>query len=231
MTQSVLMLSGLLCDDTVWNGLTPALASDVSIHLRDFRGFDDLGRMAESVLADAPPRFALVGHSMGARVALEIYQRAPQRVERLALLDTGVHPAKPGEAAGRQRLIELAQVEGMTALAREWLPPMVHPAFATDPRVMQPLVAMVERMTPAIYVQQVRALLNRPDARALLPTISCPTLIGVGREDRWSPLEQHQEMAAQIPQAHLEIFERSGHMAPYEAPDQVANALRAWLAA
>lgn len=229
MSEQVFMLSGLLCDDTVWQGFSHRLESRAQVSLVDFCGFDDLTTMAESVLDVAPKSFALVGHSMGARVALEIYRKAPDRVERLALLDTGVHPRKPNETETRQRLIDLAFNEGMGALAEAWLPPMVHPSFAKNREAMRPLVDMVKRMTPEIYAAQVKALLNRPDASSLLSEIRCPTLVGVGKDDVWSPYEQHVSIAQQITGAVLVPFQESGHMAPFETPFQVEAAIKNWL--
>lgn len=230
MKPHLLLLSGLLCDETVWSKLLPGVGRHAHTQAVDFAGFDDISAMANKVLDLAPERFALAGHSMGARVALEVYRLAPERVDRLALLDTGVHPAKPGEAQSRHELVELARQEGMGALADKWLRPMLHPAHVDDPEVFEPLREMVIRMTPDIFAGQVRALLNRPDAASQLGAISCPTLVGVGRQDAWSPLAQHELIASHIASASLSIFENSGHMAPFEAAAAVEAAIIEWLA-
>lgn len=229
MKQNVYLLSGLLCDATVWAPLIPGLEQVAEVCPVDFRGFDDISAMAEHVLESASDHFALVGHSMGARVALEVCRRAPERVERLALLSTGIHPAKPGEQEARQRLIDLAHSEGMAALADRWLPPMMMEASRENPVLMQPLLDMVHRMTPTIYEQQVNALLNRPDAGPQLEDIRCPVLVGVGRQDQWSPLSQHELIASRITNSRLVVFDNSGHMAPFEAAEQVLTALINWL--
>jgi pimeloyl-ACP methyl ester carboxylesterase len=227
---SLYLLSGLLCDDSVWGYQTAALCNDYDIRIPDLRGFDDITDMATSILSEGLDRFSLAGHSMGARVALEIVRLAPERVERLALLDTGVHPQGAGEAEKRQVLVDLADREGMSALADRWLPPMVYAEGARTATLMPTLKAMVERMTPAVHARQVKALLSRPDAANGLSAIRCPVLIGVGEKDAWSPPAQHQAMAARIPQSRLVIFPESGHMAPIEAPEAVTAALKAWLA-
>lgn len=225
----VYLLPGLLCDAVVWTDVSAGLADVAEIRIADFWGFDDLTAMARSVLAGAPSRFAVVGHSMGARVALEMVRLAPARVARLALLDTGTHARREGEAAARQVLVDLAFNEGMGALADRWLPPMVHPDTPSDGALMTTLRAMVGRATPEIFAGQVKALLNRPEAEAGLSAIACPVLIGVGRQDAWSPPAQHAAMAQRIPQADYVVFEDSGHMAPMEAPAAVIAALRGWL--
>jgi pimeloyl-ACP methyl ester carboxylesterase len=225
----LILLPGLLCDQVVWAQQVAALGSLHQVHVADLRGHDSIEAMAESVLAEAAPRFALAGHSMGGRVALQIMCRAPERVERLALLDTGAHQAAASETPQRQALVDLAHAQGMRALAARWLPPMVHPRRLQDDTLMSSLTAMVERMTPEIFELQIRALLARPDDGPVLSRIVCPTLVGVGRQDTWSPLSQHQAMADKIPGARLVIFEDCGHMSTVEAPDAVTDALRAWL--
>ena len=233
VTQSsvLYLLPGLLCDGIVWQGQMSALTgAGWDVRVADFRTFSSIPAMALSVLDQAPAHFAVAGHSLGGRVALEIVRQQPGRVSHLALLDTGTHAPQPGEADKRQTLLDLARAEGMAALAARWLPPMVHPDRLADAPFMAALTAMVERMSSAIFEGQVKALLTRPDAAPVLPTITCPTLLGVGRQDGWSPPVQHEEMARLIPHARLEIFDDSGHMAPMEAPRAVASAMLEWLA-
>ncbi|MFC7519638.1 alpha/beta fold hydrolase [Xanthomonas populi] len=228
-TPPVLLLCGLLCDASIWEHQRAVLAELAEVQVLDFRDLTTLSAMAAYVLERAPHRFALAGHSMGARVALEVLRLAPERVHRLALLDTGVHPRSDGEQALRESLVALSQAQGMRALANQWLPPMLHPDRRADPALLAPLTKMVERHTPQNFAGQVNALLQRPDAAPLLATIRCPTPLGVGRQDAWSPVARHQDMARQIPGAQLVVFEHSGHMAPVEAPEAVSSALRNWL--
>lgn len=226
---TVLFLPGLLCDASVFAAQRAALAGRFATAVADFGSQDNFTDMAESALALCDGPLAVVGHSMGARVAIEIWRLAPQRVARLCLMDTGSHPRRDGEDAQRQVLVDLAFAEGMGALADRWLPPMVHEARAADHALMDPLRAMVMRATPERHARQIRALLDRPDAWPLLATIRCPTLVMVGRQDRWSPLAQHVEIAAAIPGAELVVIEDSGHMTPVEQPAQVTRALLRWL--
>src|SRR4051794_6153228 len=134
------LLPGLLCDRVTWARQLEGLAELAEVRVPSFYGCDSIPTMAQSVLRDAPSRFSVAGHSMGARVALEIVRAAPGRVERLALLDTGTHPVGAGEAEKRQALVDLARRDGMAALAAAWLPPMVHPdAPSRDPALMREL--------------------------------------------------------------------------------------------
>jgi pimeloyl-ACP methyl ester carboxylesterase len=223
------LLPGLICSDYVWQTQVQALESFGAVAVRGYGMADSITAMAQRVLDEAPPRIAVAGHSMGGRVALEMFRLAPGRIERIALLDTGVHPAQPGERGKRMALLETARQRGMEALVNEWLPPMVHPDRRRDERLMAPLRSMAMSAGLEQYERQVRALLSRPDATPLLSEIDVPTLVGVGRHDQWSPVAQHQAMAARIAGATLVVFEDSGHMAPVEAPAQVSGALRKWL--
>ncbi|HTI67969.1 MAG TPA: alpha/beta fold hydrolase [Caulobacteraceae bacterium] len=232
MAEPVVLAPGLLCDAWVWADQRRALKADGHpVFAPDFFGFDSIEAMAAMVLDRAPfPRFALAGHSMGARVAMEVVRQAPGRVLRLALLDTGVHPVRSGEAKARGALVDLARAEGMAAMAARWLPPMVHPDRHGDEGLMAGLLAMVERASPEIFARQQHALLNRPDTEAALAAVRVPTAAIVGRQDAWSPVAQHEAIVAAVPGATLTVIEDSGHMAPVERPEAVTAALRAWLA-
>ncbi|GGB56522.1 alpha/beta fold hydrolase [Blastomonas aquatica] len=228
--ETVILVPGLLCDGAVWQHQQAAISREYDVLVPDLTRQDSIAAMAAQVLADAPPRFAIAGHSMGARVALSVWQQAPDRVQRLALLDTGVHPAGPDEPSKRQAMLDISANRGMTALADVWLPPMVKDGLLdTDPMLRAALYAMVGRMSPAIHRAQIAALLARPDARPLLPLIRCPVLIGVGALDRWSPPDQHREIASVISHARYVVFEDSGHMAPMEAAEAVSDALLQWM--
>jgi pimeloyl-ACP methyl ester carboxylesterase len=228
---ALVLVPGLLCDEYVWRHQVRHFAGSHRVVVPMLDHLDSIPAMASSLLAREPGSFALAGHSLGGRIALEVLRQAPQRVAALALLDTGVHPCSPGEPAKRQELLSLAYTRGMDSVAREWLPPMVHPARRDERGFMAPLEAMVGRRTPASFGNQVKALIERPDATPVLAAIRCPTLVLCGRDDGWSPPAQHEAMAAAIPGAALAIVENCGHMAPIERPAEVTRELELWLAA
>jgi len=170
---------------------------------------------------------------MGGRVAFEIVRSAAERVTGLALLDTAYRPRAAGGAGERERaermaLVQIAETQGMRAMGREWLPRMVHPDRLADGALINSILEMLEHKTPQIFRAQVTALLNRPDATPILAAIRCPTLVLCGRQDAWSPVAQHEEIAAQILGSELAIVERCGHMAPIERPREVTAALYKW---
>jgi pimeloyl-ACP methyl ester carboxylesterase len=160
--------------------------------------------------------------------------RAPERVSRLALLDTGYEPLAPGtpgerERAGRLRLLAIAQRDGMLAMGRDWARGMVHPARLADARLMDAIHSMIARAPVAQFDAQIRALLARPDRTALLGTLRLPTLVLCGRDDSWSPLARHQEMARRIPGSQLVDVPDCGHMSTMERPEAITTALLGWL--
>ncbi len=231
---TLMLLPGLNCDAAVWAPQVAALQNQARCVVPAWGLRDSLTAMAEQALAEAPTeRFALAGHSMGGRVALEVMRLAPQRVERLALLDTGTHPLAVGEAgakekAGRMALLKIAREQGMRTMAQEWAKGMVHPDRIGSP-VFEEVLDMFDRGSAAQYAAQIDALLNRLDAAPLLRTIQCPTLVLTGREDAWSGPTQHEAMAAAIAGAKLVIVEHSGHMTTMEQPQAVNQAMAEWL--
>ena len=226
----LILLSGLLCDDTVWQKIADNLSEVADVSMMSFRGFDSIEKMAEYVLIHAPASFALAGHSMGGRVALEVFKQAPERIERLALFNTGVHNKRDGEALGRQKLLDIAAKEGMSAVAEAWLPPMMSRDSLDNKLLMTQLKKMVTNYNAEEFSLQIQALLQRPNAETVLPTINVPTLLLSGDEDTWSPVEQHLAMQKMISKSHMVTIEKASHMAPVERPEAVAAALRNWLA-
>lgn len=232
--EALLLVPGLMCDAAVWQPVLPVLAADRECRVIDHGDADNLAQMAHQLLDAAPPRFALAGHSMGARVALEVLRQAPERVSRVALLDTGYLARAPGaageeEARKRQTLLDVARREGVRAMAVQWVQGMVHPQRLSDAPLLDAIVAMFERKNADTFERQLRALLQRPDATGVLSSIHVPALVLCGRQDSWAPVSQHQAMHALIPGAVLDVIEDAGHMAPMERPQAVAAVLRRWL--
>ncbi len=225
----LVLLSGLLCDATMWRAIADQLAEQVDVSIFSFAGFNSIQAMASHVLEHSPDSFALAGHSMGGRVALEILHQAPARVERLALLNTGVHPRTDTEIPGRQKLLDLATSQGMEAVVDAWLPSMMSPKGLQNTALMDELRAMVLRHSVKDFQGEIKALLNRPDATKILPNIRVPTLLLSGDEDNWSPVSRHKEMQVQIPGSSLEALADVGHMSTVEAPDTIVHHFKQWL--
>lgn len=224
----ILMIPGLICDGHVWHGCLAALAGhDVAV--ADLGVAADITAMAEHLLATHSGDLIVVGHSMGGRVAMEMARIAPARLRGLGLLNTGMAPLKEGELPKRAAIIALAHEQGMAALADHWLPGMMAAGIPPDPAVMAGLRAMVCRMTPDQHERHIRALIARPDASLSIGAWRGPMLLMTGRQDIWSPIAQHEEIARHCPQARLEIIEEAGHFAPVEQPAAVAGLITAWV--
>ncbi len=211
-----------------------ALSEVADCTCADYGALDSIAAMAETVLRTAPERFSVAGHSMGGRVALEIYRLAPNRVKRIALFDTGYLPLASGtageeEARKRGELVTLAQSRGMRAMLSQWLPPMLYPRRINDTALVNSIIEMMSRKTPEIFAAQEHALLSRPDASPVLEQIRCPALLLCGREDGWSGPAQHAAMSAKIKGSRLVIVPDCGHMSMMEQPAAVSAALREWL--
>jgi pimeloyl-ACP methyl ester carboxylesterase len=225
----IILIPGLMNDGWVWRGQIGALSRFGPVTVAHNDGCDTLADMASRILSSSTDPIAVVGHSMGGRVALEVVTQAPERVLRLALLDTGADGPSEAEAAGRLRLVDLARAEGMRAVAREWLPPMLAAANRADEGLVAGITEMLERCTAEIFAGQQQALITRPDRTALLPKIACPVLVATGSEDAWAPPAQHEAMANMLPAGYAKVVAGSGHMLPVEAPEALTELLLDWL--
>lgn len=231
----LILVPGLVNDAGAWRHQVAALAATVEVRVAEHGPRDSIVDFARDLLASAPPRFALAGHSMGGRIALEAYRMAPDRIAGLGLFDTNFRPLPDGaaaqpEIAKRRAFVETARRAGMRAMVTDWVRDMVHPdRLAHDPALIDEIVTMMSRSTAEAFERQVRALLARPDAADVLARVHCPTLVLCGRQDLWSPPAAHEEIARRVAGAVLTIVEDCGHMAMVERPDAVTAAMRLWL--
>jgi pimeloyl-ACP methyl ester carboxylesterase len=200
---------------------------------------DTVDAMADVVLAGAPERFFVAGHSMGGRVALAVQHLAvqdgaPERVLGLGQFGTSCEghadaAARAAEQAARRAQIAAAERDGMRRFGESWLARMMLPAHAADPGLREAFLDMVERMGMAAMRAHINAGLTRRDMTWWLPQVACPTLVLAGEADAGRPPPVHAAMAARIPGAVLEIVPDAGHMVMMERPEPVAAAMRAWL--
>jgi pimeloyl-ACP methyl ester carboxylesterase len=234
-TVPTLLLPGLVCDEAVWAHARSALGARAPVEVAAYGTLASLGAMAEHVLGDAPPQFALAGHSMGGRVALEVVRRAPERVKALALLDTAVRPLAVGpdgarERAHRYELLAIARERGMAAMAERWVQGMIWPPRLGERALVQAVIDMMARHTALQFEAQIQALLARPDARPVLDEVRCPTLVLCGADDSWATADRHRDMARAVEGAKLVLVPECGHMSTLERPAAVTQALLDWYA-
>lgn len=225
----LVLLPGLLLDEALWAPQRAALADLADMSVGDLTRDDSMAGMARSVLAAAPPSFALAGLSMGGYAALEIMRQAPKRVTRLALLDTSARPDTPEQTASRRALMQMCEKGEFKGVTRRLLPQWIHPSRVDDKSVADVVLSMTARVGRDTFLRQQTAIIGRPDSRPDLSRIHCPTLVLCGHEDRATPVELHREMAADIENARLVIVPECGHLSPLERPEAVNTAFRTWL--
>ena len=225
----LLFLPGLLCDRALWECQVRHLADVADSRVADLTQGDSVAVLAEAVLSRAPERFALAGLSMGGYVAFEIMRRAPERVIKLALVDTSARPDTPEQVTRRRGLIALASTGRFRGVTPRLLPLLIHPDRQSDSALTVTVMAMAERVGQEAFVRQQTAIMGRPDSRPGLGAIACPTLVIGGREDALTPPELVAEIAEAIPGARHVIIEDCGHLPPLERPHAVSALLRQWL--
>lgn len=226
---ALVLLPGLLCDAALWAHQTAHLSDMADIAVPDLTGAETVDELAETVLDAAPERFSLAGLSMGGYVALAVMRLAPDRVDRLALLDTSARADTREQTRRRRGLIGLARRGKFKGVTPRLLPMLVHPDRLGDAPLVEAVMAMAERVGTEAFVRQERAILNRPDSRHRLAEIDCPTLVLCGRQDAVTPLELSEEMARLLPRGRLAVIEECGHLSTMERPETVTAELRAWL--
>jgi pimeloyl-ACP methyl ester carboxylesterase len=225
----LVLLPGLLEDKAVWQNQIDALSDVAAAIVPDLTRQDSIAAMAEAVLATAPDRFALAGHSMGGYVALAVTRIAPRRVMRLALVDTAARADTPEQTERRHALIEMTKIGKFKGVTPRLLPLLVHADRLDDKAVTDIIMAMAERVGPEAFQRQQKAIMGRLDQRKFLPRIACPTLVLCGRQDQITPLDRSEEMAAAIAGAKLVVVEACGHIPQLERPEAATAAMREWL--
>ena len=231
MKQGLVLIPGLLCDSLLWQPQREALADIADIWIADHTRSDTMSGVARDVLADAPfSSFALAGLSMGGYIALEIMRQAPQRVAKLALLDTAAGAEQPEQTLRRMDLIALAKRGKFRDITDTLLPLLIHPDRLGEFALTNVIKSMAKNIGKQAFVRQQHAIMSRADSLGLLTGIACPTLVLCGRQDALTPLARHEEIAAGIRSARLEVIEDCGHLSTLEKPAEVNAALRRWLA-
>jgi pimeloyl-ACP methyl ester carboxylesterase len=223
-----------MCDAGVWEDQMRELGLSTTITVADHGSIDSLGAMADAIIADAPAHFAIAGHSMGGRVAFEVFRRVPERLQGIALLDTAYAARAAGaegeeEAAKRYALLDIARRNGTRTMGAVWVQKMVHRDRLFETSLLDAILDMFGRKSCDIFAAQIKALLDRRDAEPLLAGIKCPTIVLCGRQDTWSPVEVHEQMAAKIRNSRLAVIEDCGHMSTMERPGEVTAAMQEWL--
>ena len=225
----LVLLPGLICDDALWRHQIDHLKDILDVQVIDMSRDDSITALTERVLSEAPASFALAGLSMGGYVAQEVMRQAPERVERLALVNTNARADTEEQRQTRQSLIKLAELGKFKGVTPLLLPNLVHPSRLKDPSVADVVMEMAERVGQDAFIRQEKAIMGRKHGLADLEVIRVPTLILAGRQDLLCPAPMQEEMHARMPQSKLVTIEDCGHLSPIERPEAVTAVFRYWL--
>lgn len=227
----VLLVPGLNCSARLYAEQIPALWRFGPVTVADHTRDDSMDAIAARILAAAPPHFALAGLSMGGYIALTMLRQAPERVRRLALLDTSARPETPEQTERRKPQIALAQAGRFAEVPALQFPIFVHRNRQNDDALRARVRLMAEETGAEAFLRQQQAIMTRPDVRPLLATIRCPTLVLVGDGDELTPPALAREIAAGIAGSRLVVVPDCGHLSTMERPDAVNRALTEWMTA
>ena len=226
----VVLIPGLTCTARLYAEQIPALWRFGPVMIADHTRDNSMTAIARRILAAAPPRFALAGLSMGGYIAFEIVRQAPERVAKLALLDTGARSDTPEQTERRKIVIGLARSGRYAEVPDIAFPVYVHRDRHGDAALKRVVRSMAEDTGAQAFLRQQQAIIGRPDSRPGLAAISCPTLVLVGDGDEATPPELAREIAAGVPGSRLVLIPRSGHLSTLEQPEAVTQALVEWMA-
>jgi pimeloyl-ACP methyl ester carboxylesterase len=223
------LIPGLTCSARLYAGQIPALWRFGPVMVADHTRDDSMAAIARRILAAAPPRFALVGLSMGGYIAFEIMRQAPDRVAKLALLDTGARAEAPEQTERRKVVIALAKSGRYAEVPNIAFPLYVHRNRHNDAGLKQTVRVMAEETGVDAFLRQQQAIITRPDSRPGLGAIKCQTLVLVGDGDEATPPELAREIAGAIGGARLGVIPACGHLSTLEQPEKVTAALLDWM--
>jgi pimeloyl-ACP methyl ester carboxylesterase len=227
----IVMIPGLNCSARLYAEQIPVLWRFGPVTVADHTRGDSMPEIAARILAAAPPRFALAGLSMGGYIAFEIMRQAAARVAKLALLDTGARAETAAQTELRKAPMEMAKSGRFAEVAAAAFEFYVHPDRHSDLALKTQFMTMAEENGAQAYLRQQRAIMGRRESRPSLSAIACPTLVLVGEQDRGTPVELSQEIAAAIPGSRLVIIPACGHLSTIERPAAVSEALVEWMQA
>ena len=225
----LLLLPGMTNNAELWQYVAPGLAEVAEVRIAEFPTQDSVAAMADAALDLAGARdFSLAGFSLGGWVAQDILSRAPERVERLALIDSAAGPISP-EMQALMEKSRAAAARHYDVMLERMLPGAVHPSRLADPALCGAAIAMFRNVGAEAFARHCTAAIGRPDHRDALQEFTRPALIVCGRQDRVTPPEQTEELARLLPGAGVEWIDECGHLSPLERPAAVVSALRRWM--
>ena len=228
MTLPLVLVPGMMCDARMWGDIPAALAPRQVLHHLP-TGAQTMAGLAQALLQAAPPRFALAGLSMGGIVAMEVLAQAPERVARLALLDTNPRAELPEVQARREPQLQRALAGGLRSVIADEMAPNYLARETPAQPILDLCIDMALGLGPEVFVRQSRALRDRADRQGALAAFTGPALVLTGAEDRLCPMDRHALMHRLMPQSRLVVIDGAGHLPTLEQPRETTAALIRWL--
>jgi len=225
----IIFVPGTFSDEVQFRHQMKALSdiADSRVSMRHAM-HETMAGIAEGILRDAPPRFAIMGLSLGGRAALEVVRQAPERVTRIGTIAS---TARGGTSPARQRVAQIQKEKGYEAMVEMMIPILIPPESLKNEPLVQEIRAMVLRAGPEVADRQARASDASRDHWDYLPSIKIPALLICGKQDRIATVAEMERTAKGMPNANLVVVDNCGHLASQEHPDAVSAAMRKWLAA
>ena len=226
----LLLIPGLVCDEALWRHQVKDLSDIADVVVTDkHTRYPTMKKIAEAIVSEAPPKFALAGLSMGGYIAIEIVRYFPERVQRLAVLDSSARADTSEQTERRYQMIEQVKQGRFDEIVSSLLPLFVHPDRLEDRNLVDEITGMVERVGADNYIRQQHAIISRRDHVAHLSEIECPTCVVCGKQDILTPIELSEEIAESVPDAMLHVIDDCGHLTTMERPAEVNAVMRQWL--
>lgn len=225
----VVLVPGLACSPRIYEPQIPSLWRQGAVFVANHARGGDMATIARRILAEAPLRFSLAGHSMGGYIIFEMFRQAPERIARLAFLNTSARPEAPEVSEKRRAMIAEVKQGGYRAVMDRLFANFVHPALARDEQLHRIVLDMADDVGPDAFVWQLEAITGRIDSRPTLAQIKCPTLVLTSDTDNMMPPDASSEIASGIPGAKLVNIQDCGHLTQLEKPQAVTDALLDWL--
>ena len=229
MSEPLVLLPGMMCDARLFGPQIAELSADMAVMVAPITQGERIEEIASSLLDLLPKRFALAGLSMGGIVAMELLRRAPDRITRIALMDTNPLAETPVIAANREPQIVKVRSGRLLEVMRDEMKPNYLAPGPYRGEVLDLVMDMAETLGPEVFIRQSRALQRRKDQQATLRKCKVPTLVLCGEHDALCPVKRHTFMAELIPFAELVVLENSGHLPTLEQPAETTAALRKWM--
>ncbi|MEO0521725.1 MAG: alpha/beta fold hydrolase [Pseudomonadota bacterium] len=229
MTEPLVLIPGMMCDERLFQPQVAAFSSKRPVTVVVPKGSSSMAGLAQAVLATAPPRFALAGLSLGGIVAMQIIRQAPERVSRVALLDTNPLPDPPDKAPIREAQVEKVRRGALDEVMRDEMKPNYLADGPAKQDILDLCMQMANALGPEVFAMQSQAVQTRPDQSDTLRGVTVPALVLCGQEDRLCPVERHELMHDLIPESELVVIPCAGHLPTLEQPNRTNEALQAWL--